>query len=90
MYPLVHLQPGAARVCTFVLTIAAFSCAVAALAVCLSALADSSGSVTLLMHLVLLLWVLVGGFLVNPESIPVSGGTGEGRREWRSGWMREG
>lgn len=31
-----------------------------------------AATVTLLMNLTLLLWVMVGGFLVNPKSIPAA------------------
>jgi hypothetical protein len=71
MYPLVGLNGSADRVAVFVFTLAAFACSIGALAVAVAALAGSSGKATLLMNLLLLLWVLVGGYLVNPGSIPV-------------------
>ncbi|GIM13392.1 hypothetical protein Vretimale_16539, partial [Volvox reticuliferus] len=72
LYPLMGLTPGAARVASFALVLATFAAAVGALALCVAALARTSATLTLIMNLLLLLWVMVGGFLVNPESMPAA------------------
>jgi hypothetical protein len=70
MYPLVGLNSSGDRVAVFLFTLAAFACSIGALAVAVAALTGSTAKATLLLNLLLLLWVLVGGYLVNPGSIP--------------------
>ncbi|KAL6754353.1 ABC-2 type transporter-domain-containing protein [Haematococcus lacustris] len=70
LYPLAGLKTDAANVATLALVLGTFGATVGALAVCMAGLVDTPGKATLLMNLVLLLWVLLGGFLVNPTSIP--------------------
>ncbi|PNH08329.1 ABC transporter G family member 7 [Tetrabaena socialis] len=72
LYPLVRLTPGASRVASFVLILGTFAACAGALALVVAAAARNSGQVTLLMNLLLLLWVLVGGYLVNPSSMPLA------------------
>lgn len=71
VYPMVGLAATAPQIATFLFVLATFSCIVGALAVAVAALVRTAGRTTLVMNLVLLIWVLVGGFLVNPKSIPV-------------------
>ncbi|GLC52605.1 hypothetical protein PLESTB_000648300 [Pleodorina starrii] len=72
LYPLVALTPGAGRVASFALVLAAFAASVGALALCVAAVARSAATLTLVMNLLLLLWVMVGGYLVNPTSMPAA------------------
>jgi len=71
MYPLIGLVPEASRVVTFMFVLATYAATVGALAVALAAACRSTAATTLGMNLALLMWVLVGGYLVNPSSIPV-------------------
>jgi ABC-type multidrug transport system permease subunit len=71
MYPLVGLVPEPSRVVTFMFVLATYAATVGALAVALAAACRSTAATTLGMNLALLMWVLVGGYLVNPSSIPV-------------------
>jgi hypothetical protein len=52
----------------FVLSL--FSCTIGALSIAVAALSSGGGSAMLMMNMILLLWVLIGGFLVNTGSIP--------------------
>eukprot|EP00877_Chromochloris_zofingiensis_P006636 jgi/Chrzof1/2225/Cz11g07110.t1 len=71
LYPLVGLSPVPSKVATFFCVLSLYSASVGALAVAITALVGSAGAASLLMNLILLLWVLVGGFLVSPQAIPV-------------------
>lgn len=71
MYPMVNLSPTSSDVGVFCMGLALYTCVVGAIAVCLTPLSRHSSGTMLLMNVMLLLWVLVGGFLVNPNSIPV-------------------
>ncbi|GBF87535.1 ABC transporter Adp1 [Raphidocelis subcapitata] len=70
MYPMVGLLPEASRVVTFMFVLATYTCTVGALTTALTALCRSSSATTLAMNIILLIWVLIGGYLVNPSSIP--------------------
>eukprot|EP00983_Pelagomonas_calceolata_P027863 874200-Pelagomonas_calceolata.AAC.2 len=63
-------QAGSYALGAFMMVLASFGATVGALAVCAAALVNTSGKAVLLMNLVLLLWVLLGGFLVNSDSMP--------------------
>ncbi|GBG00349.1 hypothetical protein Rsub_13081, partial [Raphidocelis subcapitata] len=66
----VGLLPDASRVATFLLVLATYTCTVGALTSALTALCRTGAATGLAMNIMLLLWVLVGGYLVNPKSIP--------------------
>ncbi|KAI8475486.1 MAG: hypothetical protein J3K34DRAFT_483207 [Monoraphidium minutum] len=70
VYPMVGLLPEASRVVTFMFVLATYTCTVGALTTALTALCRTSSATTLAMNIILLMWVLVGGYLVNPNSIP--------------------
>jgi ABC-type multidrug transport system permease subunit len=50
--------------------LATYTATVGALTTALTALCRSSSATTLAMNIILLIWVLIGGYLVNPSSIP--------------------
>ncbi|KAI8468840.1 MAG: hypothetical protein J3K34DRAFT_459689 [Monoraphidium minutum] len=70
MYPMVGLLPEVSRVVTFMFVMATYACTVGALTTALTALCRTASATTLAMNIILLMWVLVGGYLVNPMSIP--------------------
>jgi ATP-binding cassette subfamily G (WHITE) protein 2 len=70
LYPLIGLDDLPVRVATFVMVLALFSCTIGALSIAIAALCSAGGPAMLLMNMVLLMWVLIGGFLVNTQSIP--------------------
>ncbi|GBF94737.1 ATP-dependent permease [Raphidocelis subcapitata] len=70
VYPMVGLLPEVSRVVTFMFVLATYSSTVGALTTALTALCRTSSATTLAMNIILLMWVLVGGYLVNPMSIP--------------------
>jgi hypothetical protein len=71
MYPLVGLSGEAYKAATFVFVLATYAATVGALAVALTAVCRSAAATSLTLNLLLLLWVLIGGYLVNPTSMPV-------------------
>jgi ABC-type multidrug transport system permease subunit len=71
MYPLVGLSGDFYKAATFVFVLATYAATVGALAVALTAVCRSAAATSLTLNLLLLLWVLIGGYLVNPTSMPV-------------------
>ncbi len=67
---MVGLMAEATRVATFIFVLATYACTVGALSVAMSALCRTAAATTLVMNIILLGWVLVGGFLVNPTYMP--------------------
>lgn len=57
---------------TFLLVLATYTCTVGALTAALTALCRTGAATGLAMNIMLLMWVLVGGYLVNPKSIPLA------------------
>lgn len=69
-YPMVGLQPEASRVVTFMFVLATYACTVGAVAVAMAAVCRTSSATTLFMTLILLMYIMLGGVLVNTASIP--------------------
>jgi hypothetical protein len=70
-YPMMGLVLELNRFATFLFVLSVFACIISTLAVGLTALLRNAGRTTLVMNLLLLVWVLLGGFLVDLRSIPV-------------------
>jgi hypothetical protein len=85
-YPLSGFRRHAAHAAVFAGVLSAFAATVGALSLACAAGAGSAGRAALAMNLVLLFSLLVAGFLVNNESIPVAlrcGRKGAGRGRCR-------
>ncbi|KAG1672458.1 hypothetical protein FOA52_013244 [Chlamydomonas sp. UWO 241] len=72
MYPMTGMSSDGARVACFLLALGSFAACVGVLAVMVTCVVVTAGAATLLMNLILLVWVLVGGYLVNPTAIPAA------------------
>jgi ABC-type multidrug transport system ATPase subunit len=69
-YPLIGLNPEPFRVATFFTVLASYSATVGALAIALASALGSAAATALCLNILLLSWVLVGGYLTNARSMP--------------------